>query len=177
MYWLVFPEDRRLLSRAHDAGADVMMLYRLAIAYARRALHIPLPGKMDNDLSGASEQDETSWRLSDDEVPKILEGLQKLQRGGNLWSDEVVVDELDAEDGIEDAEDVEDMFGANLNDPDVEEEAMYLAALEENEQDVDEEAMYLAALDRGEFDGDEEAEYSTDTGDEELDGDEESYET
>jgi hypothetical protein len=51
LYGTVFSEDRKLTLEAHDAGADVTMTYRVALAYIRRALGMNLPGKIDSFFS------------------------------------------------------------------------------------------------------------------------------
>lgn len=63
--------------QAHQTGSDVIMAYRLTITYLRRALKIPLPGKMDVLLSSASKTRETGWHICDKDASEFLERLQQ----------------------------------------------------------------------------------------------------
>ena len=65
--------------RAHEADADVILAMRITFAYIRRALDIPLPGKVDSCFSSASGRHQTDWNSSKSKRPKGLQRLRKLK--------------------------------------------------------------------------------------------------
>lgn len=79
LYWLVFPEDRRLTLRAHEADVDVIMATRLTLTYLWRALDIPLPGKINTYFSSVSERGRSGWRMSGAEISKVVQRLKELR--------------------------------------------------------------------------------------------------
>jgi hypothetical protein len=52
VYGSLYPEDRRLLLRAHTADADVVMLVRVIRAYLARVQGLPAPGKIEASCFG-----------------------------------------------------------------------------------------------------------------------------
>lgn len=77
---------------AYDAGADVLMAYRLAIAYLRRALDMHLPGKIDSWLSPTMKSGQSGWKTCDKEANDFLTRLQEAGVG-NDQTDEIMNDE------------------------------------------------------------------------------------
>ncbi|KAF4423736.1 hypothetical protein F53441_14254 [Fusarium austroafricanum] len=110
----VFPEARKLTLEAHDAGADVSMAYRLAIAYLRRALGMHLPGKIDSWLSPTVKSGQSGWKICDEEAKDFLARLQEAGVG-NDQTDEVM------NDGKEDEEEIDLRFHEIFNDVEDEE--------------------------------------------------------
>jgi hypothetical protein len=98
LYWLVFPEDRRLTLRAHEADVDVIMAIRLTLTYLWRALDIPLPVKINTYFSSVSERGRSGWRMSEAEMSKVVQRLKELR--------EASVNE-DTDDGDDDLNDDE----------------------------------------------------------------------
>jgi hypothetical protein len=82
LYWVVFPEDRRVTLRAHKAEVDVIMAIRLILTYLRRALNITLPGKIDGNFSLASKGGEGGWHMGDEEASEILKRLKEVTADG-----------------------------------------------------------------------------------------------
>ncbi|KAI0546215.1 hypothetical protein F4679DRAFT_558253 [Xylaria curta] len=72
----MFPEDRKLTLRAHDAGVDVIMAYRLALAYILQVLDMFLPGKIDSFTSTA-DNSPGGWKIDDDKANALLKRLQE----------------------------------------------------------------------------------------------------
>lgn len=83
LYSTVFPEDRKLVLEAHDAEADVLMAYRLAIAYLRRALDMHLPGKIDSWLSPTMKSGQIGWKICNEEANAFLTRLQEAGVGND----------------------------------------------------------------------------------------------
>ncbi|KAI0505128.1 hypothetical protein F5B22DRAFT_652043 [Xylaria bambusicola] len=83
LYGTVFPEDRKLTLEAHDTGVDVLMAYRLAIAYLRRALDMHLPGKSDSWLSPTMKSGKSGWKICDEEANDFLTRLQEAGVGND----------------------------------------------------------------------------------------------
>lgn len=48
LHWALFPEDRELTLRAHQADADDIMTIRIIRAFFARCLGLPTPGKIDD---------------------------------------------------------------------------------------------------------------------------------
>ena len=48
VYRGLYPQDRRLLLQAHNAGADVKMLMRIIQSYFARVQGLPMPGMIEN---------------------------------------------------------------------------------------------------------------------------------
>lgn len=91
---LNYGSDSLILARsvtleAHDAGADVSMAYRLAIAYLRRALDMHLPGKIDSWLSPTMKSGQSGWKICDEVANDFLTRLQEAGVG-NDQTDEVM---------------------------------------------------------------------------------------
>ena len=63
VYGSLYPEDRRLLLRAHTADADVVMLVRVMRTYLARVQGLPAPGKIEASCSGYVMKPEQSRAL------------------------------------------------------------------------------------------------------------------
>lgn len=77
LYWVVFPEDKAFALRAHDAGVDVIMAYRLVFTYLRKVLDLPLPGKLDSFFSATAKARQSDWQLRDKDLDELLARLQQ----------------------------------------------------------------------------------------------------
>ncbi|KAJ9139075.1 hypothetical protein NKR23_g8137 [Pleurostoma richardsiae] len=90
----------KLTLEAHDAGGDVSMAYRLAIAYLRQALDMHLPGKIDYWLSPTMKSGQSGWKICDEEANDFL---TRLQEAGvdNDQTDEVMNDGEEEEEEID----------------------------------------------------------------------------
>lgn len=82
LYWTLFPEDRDLTLRTHQADADVIMTIRIIRTFFARCLGFPIPGKID------------------DYFPRLDQGMIQLSSLETEAADEVKIDD-EAEDDTE----------------------------------------------------------------------------
>ena len=107
----MFPEDRKLTLGAHDAGVDVIMAYRLALAYLLQALDMPLPGKIDSFFTSTADSSLSDWKIDDEKANALLKRLQKAGSSMNMShvaSDdaEVMSDNEEEEEQMSDTNDI-----------------------------------------------------------------------
>jgi hypothetical protein len=113
LYGAFFPEDRKLVLEAHDAGVDVTMTIRLVKSYLLRAFGMPLPGKIDSHFSSANTGAK-GWELDAEKLLKLLE-----EATSGIASSEVVDDDENSQSNInellnEDEEFLGDIPGDDL---------------------------------------------------------------
>lgn len=138
----MFPEDRKLALGAHDAGVDVIMAYRLALAYLLQALDMPLPGKIDSFFTSTADSSLSGWKIDDEKTNALLKRLQ--EAGSSMIMSRVASDDAEVMSDDEEEEE-EQMSDTNdiMSDDEEEEEHMSDVndVMSDDEEDEDAQVM------------------------------------
>ena len=98
VYRLLFPEDYELYTRAHTAGADVLMTIRMIECYFKNIRGQPQRGKIDNYFKRVSTEEEEECGLEGgNEQYSNFEGEEESNFGGKEESDFEGEEESDCE--------------------------------------------------------------------------------